>query len=66
MQIVGKFRFLSIPGSGGGGSSRSTAVTRAADKFRVVANLRMEGRWGVHEEGIMDGRVMRTFCVSSQ
>ena len=33
-----------LPGSGSS-SSRSTAVTGAAGKFRVVANLRMEGGW---------------------
>ena len=35
-----------IPGSR---RSRSTAVTGAADKFREVANLRMDGRSSVYE-----------------
>ena len=44
-----------IPGSGGGWtSSRSTTVPRAADKFRVVADLRMEVRWMDDEEGIVN------------
>ena len=44
-----------IPGSGGGWtSSRSTTVPRAADKFRVVADLRMEVRWMDDEVGIVN------------